>query len=232
MIAILVGTRSQTTNHHGGNDPLAIRFPGQYYDEETGLHYNRFRYYDPGIGRYVSADPIGQYGGLAEAGSAPLPGLPGTGRGGSNIEVAGWDVNLYSYALSSPTNFTDSTGLSTDSYQADRKAHGGPHIDRRNKAGANVGRYRPDGTPIPHKGKTPPPIPKSDKSRFQRALGRLGKFIPAVGAVSTLDAYCSNNPAACAALFGDPSPGEPGTCTEDEGGNGGNGDSNIFIWPQ
>ena len=41
-----------------------IRFPGQYFDEETGLHYNRFRYYDPAIGRYVSADPIGQAGGV------------------------------------------------------------------------------------------------------------------------------------------------------------------------
>ena len=39
-----------------------IRFPGQYFDAETGLHYNYFRYYDPSIGRYVSADPIGQFG--------------------------------------------------------------------------------------------------------------------------------------------------------------------------
>ena len=35
-----------------------LRFPGQYYDEETGLHYNRFRYYDPTIGRYLRADLI------------------------------------------------------------------------------------------------------------------------------------------------------------------------------
>ncbi|WP_420898976.1 RHS repeat-associated core domain-containing protein [Neisseria mucosa] len=34
-------------------------FQGQYYDEESRLHYNRFRYYDPEIGRFVSQDPIG-----------------------------------------------------------------------------------------------------------------------------------------------------------------------------
>lgn len=36
-----------------------LRFPGQYYDEESGLHYNYFRDYKPMIGRYVEADPIG-----------------------------------------------------------------------------------------------------------------------------------------------------------------------------
>lgn len=54
-----------------------IRLPRQYHDGEfeqadggggdvegTGLRYNRFRYYDPGVGRYVSADPIGQAGAL------------------------------------------------------------------------------------------------------------------------------------------------------------------------
>ncbi|WP_252509544.1 RHS repeat-associated core domain-containing protein, partial [Acinetobacter bereziniae] len=41
-----------------------IRFQGQYYDKETGLHYNRYRYYEPYSARYVSKDPIGLNGGL------------------------------------------------------------------------------------------------------------------------------------------------------------------------
>ncbi|WP_416978802.1 putative T7SS-secreted protein [Streptomyces sp. T028] len=36
-----------------------LRFPGQYYDPETGLHYNHFRHYDPDTGRYASPDPLG-----------------------------------------------------------------------------------------------------------------------------------------------------------------------------
>ncbi|MDJ3599535.1 RHS repeat protein [Salmonella enterica] len=40
-----------------------IRLPGQQYDEETGLYYNRYRYYDPLLGRYITQDPIGLRGG-------------------------------------------------------------------------------------------------------------------------------------------------------------------------
>jgi RHS repeat-associated protein len=51
----------------GGTTQLQpIRFQGQYFDEETGLHYNRFRYYDANVGRFVSADPIGLAGGMNE----------------------------------------------------------------------------------------------------------------------------------------------------------------------
>jgi len=47
----------------GTSFSLHVRFPGQYYDAETGLHYNFYRTYDPVTGRYLEADPIGQAGG-------------------------------------------------------------------------------------------------------------------------------------------------------------------------
>lgn len=44
--------------------PCALRFPGQWEDAESGLHYNLNRYYDPDTGQYLSPDPIGVDGGL------------------------------------------------------------------------------------------------------------------------------------------------------------------------
>jgi RHS repeat-associated protein len=77
----------------GGSDPfmmsplpttaMGLRFPGQYYDSETGLHYNYFRDYDPGIGRYTESDLIGLEGG----------------------------VNTYAYTNDNPTLFADPFGL-------------------------------------------------------------------------------------------------------------------------
>ena len=50
-----------------------IRFQGQYFDEETGLHYNRFRYYDPDVGMFTTRDPIGLMGGDNDFAYAPNP---------------------------------------------------------------------------------------------------------------------------------------------------------------
>jgi RHS repeat-associated protein len=67
--------RSYGQVHHadtaGINQPL--RFQGQYHDAESGLYYNRHRYYDPGVGRYLSPDPVGLAGGLNPYAYVPNP---------------------------------------------------------------------------------------------------------------------------------------------------------------
>jgi RHS repeat-associated protein len=60
-----------------------LRFPGQYYDGETGLHYNYFRDYNPSTGRYIESDPIGLRGG----------------------------VNTFGYVGGNPVNLVDPLGL-------------------------------------------------------------------------------------------------------------------------
>ncbi|QKZ02409.1 RHS domain-containing protein [Pseudomonas eucalypticola] len=50
-----------------------LRFQGQYFDGETGLHYNTFRYHDPEIGRFITQDPIGLDGGFNLYKYAPNP---------------------------------------------------------------------------------------------------------------------------------------------------------------
>ncbi|HEM7891977.1 MULTISPECIES: RHS repeat-associated core domain-containing protein [Burkholderia] len=68
---------------HAVDNP--IRFPGQYFDHETGLHYNRHRYYDPHGARYITKDLLGFAGGL----------------------------NLYLYAGGNPLTSLDPLGLDT-----------------------------------------------------------------------------------------------------------------------
>ena len=59
--------------HVSADELQPIRFQGQTIDQETGLHYNRFRYFDPDVGMFVSRDPIGLLGGNNVFQYAPNP---------------------------------------------------------------------------------------------------------------------------------------------------------------
>ena len=70
---------------------LPLRLPGQYYDRETGLHYNYFRDYDPATGRYVQSDPIGLEGGINSylyADADPLSRIDPTGENPAGVTRA------------------------------------------------------------------------------------------------------------------------------------------------
>lgn len=64
---------STGTSEDGAYLELGLRFPNQWEDAETGLCYNFYRYYDPGLGQYISPDPIGIEGGLRPHGYVHNP---------------------------------------------------------------------------------------------------------------------------------------------------------------
>ena len=75
-----------------------LRFPGQYQDEETDLHYNWNRYYDPILGRYVTSDPIGLPGGMntyGYVGGNPLRFIDLRGLDAQEIIKSIWDAGPY-----------------------------------------------------------------------------------------------------------------------------------------
>jgi len=65
------------------------RFAGQYRDDETGLHYNRFRYYDADAGQYISRDPLGLRAGLRVYGYVGDPGVASDPLGLAPVAGAG-----------------------------------------------------------------------------------------------------------------------------------------------
>jgi RHS repeat-associated protein len=81
------GQGSQITDPDGNGKRFyfRLRFPGQFYDWETGLNYNYFRDYAPAYGRYVQSDPIGLNGGLntfGYVGGNPVGYVDPTGESG------------------------------------------------------------------------------------------------------------------------------------------------------
>ncbi len=60
------GTSQQNLDVDGDNVnfPFILRFPGQLFDPESNSHYNYYRDYEPGTGRYLESDPIGLDGGV------------------------------------------------------------------------------------------------------------------------------------------------------------------------
>ena len=82
-----------------------VWLPGQYFDDETGLHENWNRYYDSTLGRYLSPEPLLQ--------------SPAYLR---RMAQTGMSVPTYAYAANNPLRYTDPTGLRPRPDWSDAKA--------------------------------------------------------------------------------------------------------------
>ncbi|MCW5481059.1 RHS repeat-associated core domain-containing protein, partial [Pseudomonas aeruginosa] len=95
-----------------GSTQVNLRFPGQYYDAESGLHYNYFRDYDPETGRYVESDPVETLRKLNN------PEMTFLNSGESMLQATPyWEHGFtpnhnYTYSDNNPTAKSDKHGLS------------------------------------------------------------------------------------------------------------------------
>ena len=125
-------------NIKGIRDFIPFRQLGQYEDEETGLYYNRFRYYDPRIGNYISQDPIKLAGGNPTLygyvedcnKEVDIQGLWTFKIGGYKIQVHANDVDPWP---SNPHGHIYDKNLVIDKNGNIFKAHNGPLVDKLGK---------------------------------------------------------------------------------------------------
>ncbi|MFV2095941.1 DUF6531 domain-containing protein [Micromonospora sp. LOL_014] len=125
-----------------GGDPAGtpLRFPGQYHDVETGLHYNRFRYYDPATARYLSPDPLGLAGGPNPTAYVDDPltiadplGLTGCGVGKNQSSGSSSGSSRRS------SRESDSSSQDGGSHRRKRHSHSGPsHHPRHGRPPSNT----------------------------------------------------------------------------------------------
>ncbi|MCB0522704.1 MAG: RHS domain-containing protein [Lewinellaceae bacterium] len=153
----IYGERTQLA---GKAEDCPFRFPGQYEDVETGLYYNRFRYYDAEIGEYISSDPIGLAGG----------------------------IKLYHYAFDTNV-WTDIFGLGKrkwidlgdghkggiDTFNTGGQASFEIHVY--NKKGTELGVHGPDGWINKHGHKGDVALPENVKANLDAEVGKMNAKI-------------------------------------------------------
>jgi RHS repeat-associated protein len=93
----------------GSTASTPIRFQGQYEDAETGLCYNRWRYFDPDLAQFIAADPVRLRGG----------------------------VHLYAYGPN-PLSYIDPLGLAATRRQAEAQAQGHAQVPRDSRGGQDI----------------------------------------------------------------------------------------------
>jgi RHS repeat-associated protein len=122
----------------GSKSNTKFRFTGQFEDEETGLHYNRYRYFDPTLGRYITPDPVGLGGGmnLYEYGPNPVGWVDPMGWHGTTVTTT--DQGFLDHAASQGQ--TDlRPGADPNSYTS-----GWPSADETETGATDVNRCNPN----------------------------------------------------------------------------------------